>query len=97
MQIIYPIIATIIILLAVYLFTKPLDHFAPYRRSYSAPIDDVYYGTHTNFPFWNTQLGSRRGMSYDLRGDIAIPDYINMPFNMSSRIPIRNRPLYMVS
>jgi len=58
---------------------------------------DPYLATHTNFPFWNTQMGSTRNMSYDLRGDVPIPYYMNVPFNMGTRIPIRNRPLYAIS
>ena len=52
---------------------------------------------YTNFPFWNTQLGSKRNMSYDLRGDVPIPYHMVFPFNMSTRIPIMNKPLSAVS
>lgn len=62
--------------------------------------DRMYLGTHTNFPFWNTQLGSTRNMSYDLRGDVPIGPIdrsIVGPWNISSTTPIYNKPLWMVS
>jgi hypothetical protein len=56
--------------------------------------DDQYpnYYTHTEFPFMNTQMGTTRNMSYDLRGDYYIPKMWT-PFNMSSYVPIRNRSI----
>ena len=49
--------------------------------------------THTNFPWWNSQIGTKKNMSYDLRGDISPADYINFPFNMSTIIPIINNSI----
>ena len=73
-------------------------------------LKDNYYNTefpnvrlsvtncHTNLPWWNTQIGSKRNMSYDLRGDLPIyEDNWITPWNIPSRIPISNRPLFMVS
>ena len=68
-------------------------------------FDDFWYRpyglnmyTHTDFPFWNTQLGTTRNMSYDLRGDIPIPRQPVGPWLNSSRAaPIVNKPLWMVS
>jgi hypothetical protein len=54
----------------------------------------IPYGTHTNFLFWNTQLGSTRNMSYDLRGDVSLAHTYTGPWNNPTRFPIRNRPLY---
>lgn len=54
-----------------------------------------YFMTHTNYPFWNSQLGTTRGMSYDLRGDIPIPRSYVGPWNIGTRSPIVNRPLYL--
>lgn len=73
--------------------TYPSD-FAPYQSTnlYSGYMEPDAYP-----PIWSSPLRSTRGMSYDLRGDVPIPYYMNLPFNMSTRIPIRNKPLYMVS
>jgi hypothetical protein len=91
----------ILILLLPYLskaFNK--DQFAPIKSRFGYPVDDYYdpsYDTHTNFAFWNTQRGTKRGMSYDLRGDVPIGQRRVFPFNMSSTSPIVNKPLWMVS
>jgi len=63
----------------------------PYLESYNT------FNTHTSYPFLNSQYGSRRGMSYDLRGDVLIPYYIQLPYNMGTRIPIKNKQLVLVS
>lgn len=70
------------------------ERFAPIMQN-----DDAYryLYTHTMFPFWNTQIGSKRNMSYDLRGDAPIPIVTTFPFNQSSTFPIRNKPLFMVT
>ena len=47
-----------------------------------------------NFLFWNTPLENKRNMSYDLRGDVDIPYYYILPFNMSSTVPIKNKSIY---
>ena len=76
------------------------DTFAPIHRSrynYDNYEYDPALNTHTNFAFWNTQRGTKRGMSYDLRGDVPIGQRQWFPFNMSSTMPIINKPLYMVS
>jgi len=73
------------------------ESYAPYISYYSADGQDSpfydYYDTHTDFPFWNTQLGSRRNMSYDLRGDIPIPYSYTGPWNNPSRFPIINKSI----
>lgn len=56
-----------------------------------------HYRTHTNFPFWNMQLGTTRNMSYDLRGDMPIHRTPTGPWLQSSVTPIKNKPLWMVS
>lgn len=111
MQLVYLILITLVILLFILYvpvifsnidhFFAPVDrayyHYADYPRFHRADLDDIYSNTHTNFPFWNTQLGNKRNMSYDLRGDPSSP-YINWtPFNMASTVPIRNKPLYLIS
>lgn len=80
--------------LAAVLPNKVFDYF-------DGLLDDrMYLGTHTNFPFWNTQLGSTRNMSYDLRGDAPIGPIdrsVVGPWNIGSTTPIYNKPLWMVS
>ncbi len=108
MQLIYPKLITFIILFAILyvipmLFGKPENFFAPvdrpyyhyadYPRFHRADVDN----SHTDFLFWNTQLGTKRNSSYDLRGDVWYPDLMWTPFNMASTVPIRNKPLYLVS
>jgi len=87
------------ILIIPYIF-RTYDHYdatASPQNYKSNILYDPYYDTHTQFPFWNTQLGSKRNMSYDLRGDAGIPYIMWTPFNMASTVPIRNKPLYLVS
>lgn len=103
------IVLAISILIFIYLFTNrhkvrvlvtkkhedgKIEKFYQYM-----PYNDYmnYYNTHTNFPFWNMQLGNKSNMSYDLRGDVPIGGLSWIPFNMASTIPIRNKPLYLVS
>ena len=112
MQLLYLLLATLIILIIILYIPKlfgNIDNFfapvnKPYYQNYQdyprfnrADLDDFYINTHTNFPFWNTQLGNKGNMSYDLRGDIPSPYFMWLPFNMASTVPIRNKPLYMVS
>ncbi len=59
--------------------------------------DSVWLNTYTNFPFWNTQLGSTRNMSYDIRGDVPIGHSYVGPWLQSSTRPIYNKPLWVVS
>ena len=92
----------ILIIILPYLFkTLNVDHFATQQFAYVNPNDypeyDPAFDTHTNFAFWNTQRGTKRGMSYDLRGDVPIGQRQWFPFNMSSLSPIVNKPLWMVS
>lgn len=51
-------------------------------------------GFNNDFPFFNFPIGTTRNMSYDLRGDVPIPYFIWTPFNMTTRVPIQNRPLW---
>lgn len=74
------------------------DYFSPYIPLNRNAEDNLnYVSTHTGYPFWNSQIGSTRNMSYDLRGDVQIPYLMNLPFNMSSRIPIQNKTLSDIS
>jgi hypothetical protein len=70
------------------------DTFSPYN----GVNNYMYYPNNIQieYPFWNSTR-STRGMSYDLRGDVPIPYFMNLPFNMSSRIPIQNRTLSDIS
>ncbi|ARF09938.1 hypothetical protein Indivirus_6_4 [Indivirus ILV1] len=62
---------------------------------------DHFYISDPNLPFdspWYNPIRSTRNMSYDLRGDVTIPNTgFWSPFNMSTLIPIQNKPLWMVS
>lgn len=104
------IVATLIILLIILWIlcildnkNKHYDHYVsitdtPYQRygtEYES-LHDPHLQTYTNYPFWNLQVGSKRGMSYDLRGDIPIP-YRQFAWNNGTRIPIRNKPLAVIS
>ena len=62
-------------------------------------IDDQAFIEHmtTIYPFWNTQLGTTKNMSYDIRGDVPIPYTYTGPWNQSTLRPIQNKPLWMVS
>ncbi|QKF94546.1 hypothetical protein QKU48_gp1088 [Fadolivirus algeromassiliense] len=111
MEIIYLLAITLLILLLLLFiptlfnnidpFFAPVDRpyyrHADYPRFHRADLDDIYLNTHTNFLFWNTQLGNKRNMSYDLRGDVPYPHFMWTPFNMASTVPIKNKPLYLVS
>jgi len=55
-------------------------------------LDPLY----TNHPFWNIQLGNKRNMSYDIRGDPYIPRTYTGPWNQSTLTPIRNPPIWAV-
>ena len=93
----------ILILIIPYLFCGRIrDKFTAVSLPMPIHFDDGEYydpafDTHTNFAFWNTQRGTKRGMSYDLRGDVPIGQRHIFPFNMSSTMPIVNKPLWAVS
>ncbi len=91
------IIALIMLFIVLYVFIRTNYNYHSNVENYLQYISDPYTHTYTNFPFWNTQIGSTRNMSYDLRGDVPIPYQIIPPFNMSSIVPIQNKPLYMIS
>ena len=63
----------------------------------STKLNRAYLSTYTEYPFWNIQIGTKRNMSYDLRGDIPIPMHYVGPWLNSPHIPIYNKPLYLVS
>ena len=96
----YKLLLLIILFLSIifllYDLTKGItrDNFSPYNDE----NEYAYYPFKNTleYPFWNP-LRSTRGMSYDLRGDVPIPYLMNMPFNMSERIPIQNRTLNDIS
>lgn len=89
---IYILIAIVVFLLILtYIFDQEdkKDHF---YMMYPANTDVPYY------PIWNIPTRSTRNMSYDLRGDVPIPDTgFWSPFNMSTLRPIQNKPLWMIS
>lgn len=80
------ILVTIIICFILFFFSSPkielLDNYVY--------VPDYYPSTHTGYPFWNTQIGTTRNMSYDLRGDVPIANQGWFPFNMGTTIPIQN-------
>ena len=92
------IVVLLIILLFVLLYTNIniLEHYNEYDLG-EYDLDNYYLSQSTQFPFWNTQIGTTRNMSYDLRGDIPIPRYNVGPWLNSSTTPIYNKPLYLVS
>jgi hypothetical protein len=68
------------------------NKFTPYKYShYRIP----FYNDYTDFPFWNTQIGNKRYMSHDLRGEPIIIPRNYFPWNNSSIYPIYNRPLIL--
>lgn len=80
MTIFYLIIIVLFLLLLTYIFDKKKDGFYPYATNI--------------YPIWNVPTRSTRNMSYDLRGDVPIPDTgFWSPFNMSTIRPIQNTPL----
>lgn len=83
------IIGLLIFLIVLYCnLTISQDGFVPYINNYNY---------HNYYQLWNEPMRSTRNMSYDLRGDVPIPNYINMPWNMSERMPIQNRSLSDIS
>jgi|688.fasta_scaffold523460_2 hypothetical protein len=97
MYILLILIAIIILLILLYIpwvFQK-YDHYYPI--SYESPKiynKEIY---NPNFLLFGPPYVTTRNMSYDLRGDVQIPYFMNLPFNMTSRIPIKNRPLDFIS
>lgn len=99
------LLLTLFVLLFFYILTLPKQYCIKYMLN--NPTETLksikkegfmnWFNTHTNWPFWNTQIGTTNTMSYDLRGDIPIqPSYVG-PWLNSSTIPIYNKPLWMVS
>ncbi len=83
------IVGLLIFLIIIYCgLNKSQDMFVPYVGN----GNNIGY-----YQIWNQPLRSTRNMSYDLRGDVPIPYYINMPWNMSERMPIQNRTLSDIS
>ena len=80
-------------------FNRPKDEkFSPVNRGWNHfyILDrPPYYKTHTNFPWWNNQIGTTRNMSYDLRGDIPLFHNDDMFWNQSSYVPIMNKPVIL--
>lgn len=77
------------------------ERFSTIRHPYGNvghPYGSVYQVVptgYTDFPFWNTQLGTTRNMSYDIRGDVPIKKMYTGPWLQSSQTPIYNRPLVL--
>lgn len=95
---IFIIIIIIIILFLLIQQNNKYDYFSD-TKGMSVRITPMHtndnlnsVSTHTNFPFWNTQIGIKRNMSYDLRGDIDVDSFYNIEMK-----PIKNKPLYMIS
>lgn len=80
---------------------KFVENFAPVmsiRWPRIPPLKRWFVRTNNWWPWWNSQIGTTRNMSYDLRGDpFPIPRYNVGPWNNSSISPIYNKPLWMVS
>jgi hypothetical protein len=49
-----------------------------------------FWNGYSNFPFNNTNLGTTKNMSYDLRGDPLVIPRTQFPWNNSSIYPIYN-------
>lgn len=90
------IIVSMMLLIVLYLFVINYNHQSNIEN-YVMLATDQYTDQYTDFPFWNTQIGSTRNMSYDLRGDVQIPYFMQMPFNMTSIMPIQNTSLHEIS
>ena len=103
------LISILLLLLLIRLFSfNKYDHYLPniggywdYDPDYKYYYKDPLYYTLPQYPenqfIWNAPLRSTRNMSYDLRGDVSINSKAWLPFNWSSWIPIRNKPLPDVS
>ena len=59
--------------------------------SYSPYIP--WFNGYTNLPWWNTSLGNKTNMSYDLRGDPLIIPQTDYVWNNSTNIPIYNNSI----
>ena len=82
----YILLLFLSIMTIVLLWTRRYDNY-----------QQVYPVQYLEYPYWSSPLRSTRGMSYDLRGDVPIGNMMVTPFNMTTRSPIMNKPLYMVS
>ena len=76
-------------------YTNTNNEYGNIKEIYGVGYNDepIYYVTHTNFPFWNMQLGTTRNMSYDIRGDIPIKRTLTGPWLNPETRPIYNKPL----
>lgn len=84
-MIFYLIILVLFLILLTYIFDKKQDKFYP-LSPYATGI----------YPIWNEPTRSTRNMSYDLRGDVPIPETgFWSPWNMSTIRPIQNTPLFI--
>ena len=86
------ILLFILLILCVIYFIYNYSYHRRYKHIKTDNYEPIYYTGYNWLPSPST-----RNMSYDIRGDIPIPYYIDTPFNMSTRVPIMNKPLYMVS
>ena len=92
----YELILIIIFLLFILYLLYDLSKIVVYDYFYYPKY--VNYNDYTNYeqPFWNSTRHTR-GMSYDLRGDVPIPYFMNLPFNITERVPIQNKTLNEIS
>jgi len=91
------IILTLLFVIYYFCPMKTLEGFYanPYR--YNRYGRRPYWWSRYFHPYWNTYLGyvSPGLASYDLRGDVPIPYSSWIPFNMSSHVPLYDRPVYV--
>lgn len=71
-------------------FTVYQETFGIYPTHQGYSPTNPYWNGYTNFPFWNTPLGTTKNMSYDLRGDPLVIPRQTFPWNNSSIYPIYN-------
>lgn len=92
------ILMLIIFLLIMYMICGILyDSYKIMYYDYFNPYIPNNYAYYPYYPFWNLSTRHTRNMSYDLRGDVPIPYFMNLPFNMPENMPIENRTLSDIS
>ena len=84
----------VLILIFVYLSMQNsfVENFGGYYQTFQSFIPINRYG-YTNFPWWNTQIGNTKNMSYDLRGDPIVIPKNNFVWMNSTIIPIYNKSI----
>lgn len=96
------IMILMLILLVINYQIKSFENFNQYYQTfqsvmpintYKYPYAIPYLNSYTNFPWWNTQIGMKTNMSYDLRGDPIIIPRNNFMWLNSSISPIYNKSI----